>query len=90
MKRLLSKVLMGVILTIVVLIHPASSTDVGAQHGTDFQKMKAVFVKENGTVTAGNSSPLSDGAAALRALRRSREAASAPPSRRIRRRTRRA
>ena len=43
MKRLLSKVLMGVILTIVVLMHPASSTDVGAQHGTDFQKMKAAM-----------------------------------------------
>ena len=28
-------------------------------------KLKAVFLKENGTITAGNSSPISDGAAAV-------------------------
>ena len=31
----------------------------------DFQKMKAVFVKENGTVTAGNASGINDAAAAV-------------------------
>lgn len=31
----------------------------------DFQKMKPVFVKENGTVTPGNASGINDGAAAL-------------------------
>ena len=31
----------------------------------DFQKMKAVFLKENGTVTAGNASGINDAAAAV-------------------------
>jgi acetyl-CoA C-acetyltransferase len=31
----------------------------------DFQKMKPVFVKENGTVTAGNASGINDAAAAV-------------------------
>ena len=31
----------------------------------DLQKLKPVFIKENGTVTAGNSSGMNDGAAAL-------------------------
>ena len=31
----------------------------------DFQKMKAVFIKENGTVTAGNASGINDAAAAV-------------------------
>jgi hypothetical protein len=39
----LSKVMMGVILTIVMLVHPALSTDVAAQHGSDFQKLKAAM-----------------------------------------------
>ena len=30
----------------------------------DFAKLKPVFVKENGTVTAGNASPINDGALA--------------------------
>jgi len=43
LKRLLSKVMMAVILTIVVLVHPALSTNVAAQHGPDFQKMQAAM-----------------------------------------------
>lgn len=43
MKGLLSKVVLGMLLTMVVLVHPALSTDVAAQHSPDFQKMKAAM-----------------------------------------------
>jgi LPXTG-motif cell wall-anchored protein len=43
LKRFLNKTVLGFILAIVVLVHPALSTTVAAQHGPDFQKMKAAM-----------------------------------------------
>jgi LPXTG-motif cell wall-anchored protein len=43
LKRFLNKTALGFILAIVVLVHPALSTTVAAQHSPDFQKMKAAM-----------------------------------------------
>ena len=43
MKRFLSKLVLGIIVIMAVVMHPALSIDVAAQHGPDFQKMKAAM-----------------------------------------------
>ena len=43
LKRLFSRMVLGMLLAVVVLVHPALSTNVAAQHSSDFQKMKAAM-----------------------------------------------